>query len=356
MGLQKYEDCILNINLKDAALILGNGASISLSSNFSYYNLFDEAVNEGFIDDSMKNLFSDFDTKNFEEILYKLQICKTVNNFILPADSTSDILNGTIDSHYSTIKDALIKIVQKVHPQKNDIDIFIPSPQCFEKNIAKRLADFLYQFKYIINLNYDLLVYHVLMQDINRFSDWFCRTGYRNPLTFHENLNSQNPCLFYPHGNIVLAMNGQHEEFKIQANGDGETLLDAIINEWKNNNLCYPLFICEGTSDKKKESILKNSYLNYVYRSILPKLPENIICYGWSVGENDMHILRQILKVPNVTKHLFISIYTDKRNEEDIEAQCANIRASINRINTNTKVVFFSSSDEQCWLKYSGND
>ncbi|WP_353885603.1 hypothetical protein [uncultured Veillonella sp.] len=30
---------------------------------------------------------------------------------------------------------------------------------------------------------------------------------------------------------------------------------------------------------------------------MLANLPENIICYGWSMSENDNHILRQIVKV-----------------------------------------------------------
>ena len=38
--LEKYSELIDGINLKNAAIILGNGASISISKKFSYKNLF----------------------------------------------------------------------------------------------------------------------------------------------------------------------------------------------------------------------------------------------------------------------------------------------------------------------------
>lgn len=342
MALKKYKECISGINLKDdSALILGNGASISLSDQFNYKNLYEKATQGSGIDEKSQQLFESFETTNFEEILYKLQICKTVNETIGFHDE-----ENRISLYYDRIKNTLIQIVRQVHPESSDIFNSISNKD--------DIADFLCQFKYVINLNYDLLVYYILLSKNEEFADGFGRSSTTQRLKFCENFISGKTQLFYPHGNLALAIDGIREEFKIKKHGTG-SLLSTILDEWEQNDLCHPLFICEGESKKKKEAILKNSYLNYVYRSILPHLPKNIICYGWSVGENDQHILQQIFQNQECKK-LFISIYDKNKDQEEVDRECHKIEDRIHQIGEVESIDFFSSMDDGCWLKYKLHD
>ena len=143
-----------------------------------------------------------------------------------------------------------------------------------------------------------------------------------------------------------------NEEEKIKYHPP-ETLLQTILNRWSNDTNFYPLFICEGSSTEKIKSISRSYYLNYIYRNILPKLPENIICYGWSLSENDEPIINQILKDSRKNHKLLISVRKGNKSDFQVETECINIKNRINNINNNTEIHFFDSSDEGCWLNYN---
>ena len=137
--------------------------------------------------------------------------------------------------------------------------------------------------------------------------------------------------LYYPHGNIVLCVDSNGEEQKIRCS-EGNTLLQEILNIWESTTQLYPLFICEGSSNEKVKGIYKNYYLTYVYKKILPNLPNNIICYGWSLSENDEHILKQILSA-SISKKIYISIHKGAKDDTELEAECATIKKRIIKIN-----------------------
>ena len=151
-----------------------------------------------------------------------------------------------------------------------------------------------------------------------------------------------------------MGVNSNGEEEKIRQQ-QGISLLSTILSKWSDDIDFYPLFVCEGSSKEKVNSISRNYYLSYIYRNILPQLPNTIICYGWSLSENDEHILKQILKDTQRNHKLIISIRTTNKSDSQIEAECTNIKNRINNINNNTEIHFFDSSDEGCWLNYNVN-
>ena len=55
--------------LKDATLILGNGASIAVNSCFNYINLFDKACGNSILDQTSKALFEALETTDFELVI-----------------------------------------------------------------------------------------------------------------------------------------------------------------------------------------------------------------------------------------------------------------------------------------------
>lgn len=69
---------------------------------------------------------------------------------------------------------------------------------------------------------------------------------------------------------------------------------------------------------------------------MLANLPENIICYGWSMSENDNYILRQILKGKK-TKKLYISIYDNGKVEEKILYEINKIKESVREVEKKIK-------------------
>ncbi|MCI1750255.1 MAG: DUF4917 family protein [Megasphaera cerevisiae] len=125
---------------------------------------------------------------------------------------------------------------------------------------------------------------------------------------------------------------------------------EEILKSWTS-----PLSQTEEQRVENTVLMIKDAVTSYVYRSILPSLPKNIICYGWSVGENDQHILQQILKSTE-SKHLFISIYDKDKEPTTIDSECDAIEGRIHRVNHSVNVDFFSSMDDGCWSKYRTHD
>lgn len=347
--LEKYSELIVGIKLKKSALILGNGSSISISSNFSYQNLYTKASVDN---DFPTTIFNKLNTSNFESVIYQLDIAKMINEAITEPSPPIIELNQVISNTNTKIRQSLIQTIRSIHPEYSILNF---TPLSDEKII--KLYNFLTQFKYIINLNYDLLVYYILLHNTDNFIDFFLPDCNRNnKLTFHESISGyQNTTrVYYPHGNILLGVNSNGEEEKI-CQQPGISLLSTILSKWSDDIDFYPLFVCEGSSKEKVNSISRNYYLSYIYRNILPQLPNTIICYGWSLSENDEHILKQILKDSQRNHKLIISIRTTNKSDSQIEAECTNIKNRINNINNTTEVHFFNSSDEGCWLNYNTN-
>lgn len=347
--LEKYSELIDNMDLKNAAIILGNGASISISNNFSYKNLLLKASE---IDNFPVSIFNTLNTANFESVIYQLDIAQKINKVITPISPQIDQLNKIISDTNITIRQSLIQTIQSIHPEYSLLSFITASEETI-----KKLFSYLTQFEYIINLNYDLLIYYILLHQSqnDKFTDFFLPDSTaNNKLTFNEEINwlDDQAKLYYPHGNIVLGVNISGEEEKIKYHPP-ETLLQTILNRWSNDTNFYPLFICEGSSTEKIKSISRSYYLNYIYRNILPKLPENIICYGWSLSENDEHIIKQILKDSRKNHKLLISVRKGNKSDFQVETECINIKNRINNINNNTEIHFFDSSDEGCWLNYN---
>lgn len=56
-------------DFQDGALILGNGASIAIDSNFDYLSILEYATKEKLLNSDVKLLFEKYETKDFELIL-----------------------------------------------------------------------------------------------------------------------------------------------------------------------------------------------------------------------------------------------------------------------------------------------
>ncbi|KLR16151.1 hypothetical protein ABR28_19715, partial [Enterobacter hormaechei subsp. hoffmannii] len=67
-------------------------------------------------------------------------------------------------------------------------------------------------------------------------------------------------------------------------------------------------------------AIARSRYLDTVYREVLPEKKESIVIYGWSMGENDSHILDALKK--SRPSRVAVSVYgTDTSGCDAIEGK-----------------------------------
>lgn len=316
-------------------LIIGNGASVALHQKFRFDSLKEEAEKLRLFNEDISKLFIEFDTSDFELILRLVWHAKLVNKHL-------GIIDQKIDSAYENIKEALIKVVKEVHCVHSDIADQLP-----------QLYQFTKQFRTVVSLNYDLILYWILMygnrnEDGHRFKDCFQGSGLfrnnwqdlRNPIRKEKEVTLS----LYQHGNLSIFRDAKNTETKVQR-GDFEGLLEVITSQWEDNKI--PLFVAEGTGTKKLESIKSSPYLSTIFYEVLPDLitqKANLVIYGWSLGKQESHLVKQIFK-NNQSGKVAISIFQNNQEE------CHRIYRLIKneKVAPNIEVEFFDSQSSGCW-------
>lgn len=339
---------------KKSTLLIGNGASIALDNRFSYKSLKSHAEKNNEFDEDVVELFKAFQTDDFELILRLVWHAAIINKKLYVSDQKTR-------EAYKNVRRALINTVRNIH-----------STYYYVKPHLPYLYEFTKKFETIISLNYDLILYWIIMFgnneiDTHMFKDCFTEEGLR----FRRNWSSlredyrktSNTLVFYPHGNLCLAEDILGNEFKVS--GYNSNLLESIMNEWGNER-SIPLFVSEGTKEQKKKSIENSAYLNIVFNEVLPKIftpkiishedEKNLVIYGWSLGEHDEHILKQIidptgspwLKNSINKEHNKIAISLYQPNQ----SACFEMMEKIKKVlgcEPKFKIYFFDSSEAGCW-------
>lgn len=339
-----------------STLIIGNGGSIAVDKRFSYDSLYEEAFNNELIDKKLKSIFKTFNSSDFEAILHILLQAEIVNKALA-------INNEKIKSSYINCRTALINTIQKIHPTFDEIN----------KEQLINIAVFMKQFKTVISLNYDLLLYWVIYvgnQDVlskdgdvlrkgQRFKDCFTESAISNGKVFSDDYSflRQKHCsrrgatlIFYLHGNLTLAnfITNSCIEQEVKLTSKDDTHLDTIYEKWKTEKYS-PLFICEGDYKRKLDSIKQSSYLTTVYNKVFEDIQENITIYGWKMSDQDQHIIDRINEInrKNPIKKIAVSVYT-KDNAENFIQRIKEIIKS--QIGGNIHIDFYDSNSESCWI------
>jgi hypothetical protein len=274
-------------------LILGNGSSIAIDSRFDYPSLLEEARNQELIEEDVLRIFEYLRKEDFELVLRMLWHSSKINEALGINDDRSV-------KAYNNVREALIKVVRKHHVERdeNGLDEKLNKASSFMKN-----------FETVISLNYDLLVYWSIIKSNkspkNRdhlFKDCFLKK--EGNFYFSEDWNELRKAwknyeratiVAYPHGNLTLATKIDGTESKISRLGDEDNLLESIFQKWNEGELS-PLFVSEGTKEEKLSSIRRSHYLSTVYDEIIPSIEKSVVFFGWSIGENDFHILDSLCK------------------------------------------------------------
>ena len=313
------------------SLIVGNGASIAIHRHFNYSDLYEVAKSEGYLHLAEK-IFSNLKSNDFEYVLLACWYAQIVNSALGKPSKE-------IESAYLEIRDALIKTVRYVHPVHAEISSHL-----------KEISNFAKKFPTIISLNYDLMLYWAILQFNEKNKFWFKDAfiagqfvkdwGYlRKPYAGADG----SSLVFYPHGSLFLAKDRFGRETKISASLTG--LIENITSSWISGDY-VPIFVSEGTSEQKVNSIRRSRYLSAVLDDVLPALGANVVVYGWGFDPRDEHVLQAISRNP--PDKIAVSVYTGQPTESQQE-YCYSVLASVKKNLPKTKVIFYDSRSSGCW-------
>lgn len=311
------------------ALLLGNGASVAVDQRFRYGSLLQYAREHQIIAGEIEQLFGFFNTADFELVLRLVWQASNVNRSLgIPDERTHEA--------YLRVRNSLIQAVRDIHPEHYEVAEQIP-----------RIYRFLRQFHTVVSLNYDLILYWVVMhsQDVydgHSFKDCFLNGRFDdNWPRFRQPINGEAAVTltFYPHGNLVLCRDAVETEWKV-SRGNGE-LLQSILQLWQGETV-VPLFVSEGTYAQKISSIQSSYYLSTVYREVLSSLGNGIVIYGWGFGDQDIHLLQRISL--SGVQRVAVSVYGD---DQPYCNRAEHILRST--LGQHVQIAFFDSNSPGCW-------
>jgi hypothetical protein len=334
------------------ALLVGNGGSIALSDNFSYKSLYGYADKHDLLQKEAIAVFDKFYKKDrdFERVLYRLWQADYINQkFKVAKDERDKVHKG-----YLKVRLSLINAVKDIHPPHSSLQFDLP-------NVGK----FISGFKTIFSLNYDLMLYWAT-QKVNERKRNRIKDGFNTPVNlsiaqknrtfeFSSDIdllrkpfrdNDSSTMVFYPHGSLLLYQTrSRKDERKIISATEGG-LLKTITDFWSRNK-GNPIFVCEGDSDRKLEAISGSKYLTHVYQNELPRTGDTLTIYGWGIGGQDAHIVKQLAK--GRYKKIAMSIYTQNKSPIQLDREMDEYLNKLKKIVSPEHVQFFDAASDGCW-------
>lgn len=328
LGVVSWEE--ISANFKGADLLLGNGFSLNFSRLLNYDSLFEEFLRACDPDDA--EMFRHFETTNFERIQEQLLDAKKVNTiFGMPTKP--------IESAIQKLREGLITSIERNHPRAHDID----------ENALSKVSEALDPFEEVFTLSYDLFLYRIIMKSVARadrtigirkHNDYFWNAQSREFLEFMDSDVYNNKHVHYLHGALFLFPGhrlGYHNDLKLRRGDESFDELIEIISD-KIKVGVFPLFVSEGKAEEKLHAIFDSPYLRFAYRE-LEKSKRHLVVYGWSISEQDKHILRAF-KPARQSRRFALSVYVGEKIEEELAEEIAFLKARLSGHN----VVFFDSS------------
>lgn len=283
-------------------VLLGNGFSRAWRDDiFSYDALLEQATFDA-LSPSARGAFDALGTTDFEVVMRALRAA------------------GALAEHYATtdrdlaerflldadgLREVLVQAIANNHPSR---------PHEVSQSEYEHVRAFLRHFDKTYTVNYDLLLYWAMMQEL--LPAVRCDDGFRTPddgpteYVTWDIYGRHDQSVYYLHGALHLFDAG-HELKKYTWKNTGIPLIKQIRAALSNN--LFPLFVSEGESRQKVEKIRHSDFLTRGHRS-LGEISGALFVYGLSMSENDDHIVRRIEKNSKLT-NLFVGLYGDPASE-----------------------------------------
>lgn len=319
-------------------LLLGNGFSISCRpSAFNYGALLDEATFEAAHSD-VRAVFELLGTTDFERVIELLRLAGALIDRYGPESDLADRLRHDAE----VVREALADTLAARHPNL-PFDINDDEYSC--------ARCFLSRFRKIYTLNYDMLLYWAVMQDLEPAvptNDGF--TAAEDPdadyVVWEPYLDFGEQRLFFLHGGLHLYDAGA-EISKITWSRTGIPLVDQIRGALAAGR--YPLIVTEGNSQEKEAKILHNAYLNHAIRSFA-KIQKTLFIHGHSLAASDEHIFRRIEE--GKLDRVYISVFGDPDTPGNRAVMSRGELMATNRDRYNNRslaVRFYDASSAHVW-------
>ena len=336
--LWNFDDLIQRCDNCDKNLLLGNGFSIAYDKTvFDYQNL----INDSKLPLKIKKIFKIFKTNDYELVLNNLKI---LSEAFHNRNIAVELLNLM-----QLIKRDLVRTILSKHPKSQ-----------FEIEIKRKENTllFLLNFDKIFTLNYDLLLYWIIMYHLDIKNAKVCSEyigadpnykpddGFENNSPYDcvwtNNRGKQN--IYYIHGTLPFFYD-DIKTYKIKYDTDNDVSLLKQIKGYIKDNIS-PLVITEGNSDDKLQWIKQSTYLNDCYQQ-LGLIKDVLFIHGHSLDEKDKHIFKAINANPNINT-VFISIFDPIKNEATIRQRANELFKE--RINDKSLIVdFYNAQSVSLW-------
>lgn len=295
--IPEFEDAISETNDYPRNVLLGNGFSREYDdAAFNYKHLLEDSK----LPQKLKFLFEIFKTEDYERVIKNLETLEQIFN------NKGNIVNE-LRCIEELIKRDLVRTITNKHPNSQ-----------YEIEPERKVAtlNFLSLFTNIFTVNYDLLLYWLVIfniKDNNKFwGDMNDGFSWNSPKDCIWKLKVI-PNVFYLHGGLHLFHN-ERDTFKIIYDNENKICLLDQIKAYINNDIS-PLVITEGNSKDKKFWIEQNNYLQYCYEK-LSETSGVLFIHGHSLNETDQHIFDAINKNLKIKK-IYISVHKDTETLDD---------------------------------------
>ncbi len=320
-GIRQWN--LIENQFKNSSILLGNGFSINFSDTLRYRNLYDFFIKD--CSPTSKELFSRFQTRNFEKVLENIEVAKKV------CEALRAEVNE-FEKFKSEIRQGLIDSINQIHPRPINVDY----------ELITKIAQQFVLFDQIFTTNYDLFLYYITLET-RKFGDHMFN-NYNNKFNhFGEPDQMKSNHIYFLHGALFLFENGL-TTLKIKRPRNG-WLLETVTKQIANNK--YPLFISEGKSESKLKAIQSNQYLTFCLKRLSDQKDQNLVIYGQSLSEQDSHIVEIIDKT---FKKIAISIRPDDwRTKGELVAEK-------NRISSLFKKTEFEFFDSKTLFEFEDNE
>ena len=324
-------------------LLLGNGFSMAYdSTRFSYVALADQAEAAGLLTELVQRLMSAAGNRDFEAALRMLEAAAdTLDAMADPAQtSTITLLRKEIDQ----LREALAQSVAGLHPDR---------PYEIDDDAYLRVRTFLDAHKGIYTVNYDLLTYWALMQEVAGLPDRSTDDGFRDSGAADDDTvlwNVYDPFdqnVHYLHGALHLFVSDDGLR-KITYSRTTMPLIEQIRAQLAVRR--YPLYVVEGDSPAKLGRINRSAYLARSLRS-LSSCGGTLLVYGHSLDPNDGHVFEAVAR-SKITR-MAVSLYGDPSNtaNQEIRGRVSTVSARRDALHSRRPldIDFYDAASVQLW-------
>ena len=286
-------------------LLLGNGFSCALIPEFGQEPLL--AVASFPADSRLKIIFNTQGIQRFEVALNIFEVTNMIAQFY---GDISDTFIDKVRKEAQQIERIFIEAIVKKHPV---------SAADLDEEQTSSCIKFLKNFDKKYTLNYDLLLYWIIVKALKRGEmravdgfDIERRVSDVDYLAFDPAWSLELINFFYLHGGLQLFVSGQ-DTLKRKCGFWGVRIIDQARIALEKGQ--FPLFVAGGDHQLKQRKIDNNTYLSKClqsFKDICADPNAILFIFGCSLNCNDEHIL-SIIRNGRIGR-VYVSTY---RNADD---------------------------------------